>query len=301
MNRSVKFSGALGLFSVGLLIIAVALQGAARSTSAAQGATVRLVPGSQNVRLGDDVEIDVVIDDATNIAAFEFRLKYDPDVLKLEGVTATDFLKSTGRGVFCQRATVDPVAVEPGNVWFGCATQNKNGGPPVSGSGVVARLTFSTSGPGLTYLTFSRMPLLADDMSEDCCAPVSLTESAVRVIAPDQPTPADLPATPTRNPAALTPTPIAAAPTPSTWLTPEPGATPMSRTVESARASGTTGSSGNSASQGTAGGSPRAGEGPGKADPAWWPPLVAGLLAIAGASLLPFALYLRGAGVKRRI
>jgi len=299
MNRRVRFLTSLGLISVGLLIATLSLAGTSRGTSAAQGATVRLVPASQNVQLGESLEVDVAVEDATNIAAFEFRVKYDPAVLKLDGITKTDFLTSTGRSVTCP-PLIDEAAKMTKDAWFGCATTNKSAGAPVSGSGVLAHVSFTAVGPGLTYLTFVKLEL-ADDWGGDCCNPVGWSESAVRVIAPDQPTPEDSPATPTRNPAALTPTPIAGAPTPSTWLTPEPGKTPMSRTVGSSRASGATGNSGDSASQGTAGGSPRAGEGPGKADTAWWPPLAAGLLAIAGASLLPFALYLRGAGAKRRI
>jgi hypothetical protein len=300
MNRSVKFLAALGLLSVGLLIATVSLAGASRDTSAAQGATIGLLPASQNVQLGRSFTVDVVVENATNIAAFEFRIKYDPKVLKLEGVSETDFLASTGRSVVCPPPAA---AEETTDAWLGCATTNINSGPPVNGSGILAHIKFSAKGPGLTYLTFVKYEL-SGDMSDDCCAPVSLNEASVRVIGSDEPTPENLPPTPTRNPAALTPTPISNAPTPSTWLTPEAGATPMTRMLDgagdSARASGTTGSSSRSNPQGTSSGSPRAGEGPGESDPAWWPPLLAGLLAAAGASLLPLGLYLKGASLKRR-
>jgi hypothetical protein len=300
MNRSTKFLGLIGLLATGLLLAVVAR--APHGTSAAQGATIRLLPGSQNVPIGDSLTIDVAVENATNLAAFEFRLKYNPDVLELIGVTQADFLGSTGRNVTCYRpADADPSQALPGNVGLGCVTGNTPGSePPVNGSGLLAHIKFSAKGPGLAYLTFVKAEL-SDVMSEDCCSPVSLSEAAVRVIAPDDPTPESLPPTPTPNPAALTPTPISNAPTPSTWLTPEPGQTPMTRSVENARASGTTGNSGRSDPSGSAGGSPRAGEGPSESDPAWWPPLLAGLLAAVGASLLPLALYLRGASLKRRI
>jgi Cohesin domain len=297
MNRSAKFLGLIGLLATGLLLAVVAH--APRGTSAAEGTTVGLLPGSQNVQLGDTVSIDVAVEDATGLAAFEFRVTYDPSVLKLNGITRTDFLASTGRPVTCPPID-EEAAKKITDAWFGCATLNTTAGPPVSGSGVLAHISFSAVGPGLTYLTFVKLQL-ADDLSEDCCGELSVSEAAVRVIAPDEPTPETLPPTPTRNPTALTPTPFSNAPTPSTWLTPEPGVTPMSRLVENARASGTTsGTSGNSGSQGTAGGSPRAGEGPSDKDPAWWPPLLAGLLAAAGASLLPLGLHMRGASAKRR-
>jgi len=303
MNRNVKYLGLIGLLATGLLLAVVAR--VPHGTSAAQGATIRLLPGSQNVQIGDSLTIDVAVDNVIDLAAFEFRLKYNPDVLKLEGVTEADFLGSTGRSTSCYRpAAGDPSQALPGNVGLGCGTRITPGSePPVNGSGLLAHIKFSAKGPGLTYLTFVKAEL-SDGMSESCCDPISLSEAAVRVIAPDDPTPESLPPTPTRNPAALTPTPISNGPTPSTWLTPEPGQTPMTQSVENAHRSGTTGNSSNSSRSdpsGSAGGSPRAGEGPIEGDPAWWPPLLAGLLAAVGASLLPLALYLRGASLKRRI
>jgi hypothetical protein len=302
MKRSVRFFGAVSLISSVLLVAMVSLAGSSSGTSAAQGATVSLLPSSQNVQVGQSFAVDVSVENVTNMAAFEFRVKYDPDILTLEGITETGFISSTGRDAHCLVPSADPEASEPGNAWYGCGTTaNPDSGAPVSGSAVIAHISFSARGPGLTYLTFIRLPELSDENGDDCCSPVSWNEASVRVIGSDESTPQDLPPTPTRNPSALTPTPVIGAPTPSTYLTPEPGSTPMTRTVDAARASGTSGSSGNSGSQGTSGGSPRAGEGPGKNDPAWWPPLLAGLLAAAGASLLPVGLYLRGASLKRRI
>jgi len=291
MKRNVRFLGALGLISMALLIALASPAGTPRGTSAAQGATVSLLPSSQNIELGDSFAVDVTIENATKIAAFEFRVKYDPDILKLEGVSQTDFLASTGRSIVCP-PVADEQADRTTDAWFGCATINTSSGAPVSGSGVIAHMSFTAKGAGLTYLTFVKLEL-ADDLSDDCCSPVSWNESSVRVIGSDESTPDNLPPTPTRNPAALTPTPIIGAPTPSTWLTPEPGQTPMTRTIDVARTSGTTANSGSSGSQGSAGGSPRAGEGPGKSDPAWWPPLLAGLLAAAGTALLPLAIHMR--------
>jgi hypothetical protein len=297
-NKNLRFLGALGLIGAGMLTALVSLAGTPGGTSAAQGATVSLLPSSQNVDLGESLAVDVAIENATDIAAFEFRVKYDPDILELQDVSETDFLASTGRTITCPPITNEQ-ARKTTDAWFGCATINTTNGPPVSGSGVLAHITFTAKGAGITYLTFVKLEL-ADDFSDDCCSPISWNESSVRVVGSEEPTPENLPPTPTRDPAALTPTPIVGAPTPSTYLTPEPGQTSMTRTVDAVRASTGSGSD-SSDSQGSAGGSPRAGEGPGKAGPAWWPPLLAGLLAAAGASLLPLAFYLRGASSRHRI
>jgi hypothetical protein len=306
MNRSVRFLGPIGILGVGLLIAAVSAARSPNDTIAAQGATVSLVPSSQNVQLGETFTVDVAIENATNLAAYEFRITYDPNILTIEGVTQTDFLRSTDRGVSCPPIE-DEAARKTTDAWFGCATVNKSSGPPVGGSGVLAHISFSAKGPGLTYLTFVKLQL-ADDMSDDCCAPVSWRESAVRVIAPDEPTRKDPPPTPTLDPTAMTPIPNPAAPTPGiSYLAPEPGETPMTRPIDgSYMTGGNTGSSSSSGDEaqgtagGSAGGSPRAGEGPPEKDAAWWPMLIGSLLAAAGVSLLPLAAYLRGASLKRR-
>ena len=299
MNRSVSFLGPIGILGVGLLIAAVSAARSPNDTIAAQGATVSLVPSSQNVQLGETFTVDVAIDNATNLAAYEFRITYDPNILTIEGITQTDFLRSTGRGVTCPPIG-DEAARKTTDAWFGCATVNKSSGPPVDGSGVLAHISFSAKGPGLTYLTFVKLEL-ADDMSKDCCEPKSWRESAVRVIAPDEPTPDHLPPTPTLDPTAMTPAPNPVAPTPGTsYLAPEPGETPMTRPIDGSYMTGASTNSSGGEAQETAGGSPRAGEGPPEKDAAWWPMLIAGLFAAAGVSLLPLAAYLRGASLKRR-
>jgi len=309
MDRSVRFLGLVGLVGVGLLIAAASLASAPDNTSAAEGTTVSLLPSSQNVDLGDTFTVDVAVDNATNLAAYEFRIKYDPNILRIEDITETDFLRSTGRGVTCPPIG-DEAARTTTDAWFGCYTDNKNSLPPVGGSGVLAHIRFSAIGPGLTYLTFVKVEL-ADDLANDCCAPFSWEESAVRVIAPDEPKPDRLPATPTHDRAALTPTPNPAAPTSSTgpsWLTPEPGEAPLARPLDGSYAAGVdtsgSGASGGSGAgggaQGTAGGSPRAGTGPPEEQAILWPTLAAGLLAAGGATSLSFAFYLRRAVSRRR-
>jgi Cohesin domain len=296
MKRHSKALGLIGILGAALLFAAGLWT--ATDTSAAPGATVRLLPSSQNVEVGDTLTLDVTIDNTTNLAAFEFRINYDPNILKVTSVNETDFLSSTGRGAGCP-PIADEAASKTTDVWFGCATTNKSSGPPVNGSGTLAQVTFSAIGPGLTNLTFVKLEL-ADDMSNDCCAPVSISEAAVRVIGTDEPTPESLPPTPTRNPTAMTPTP-----NPAGWV-PLPGPL-LPSAEERARggtsgsdgtANGTTGASGDS--QGTTGGSPRAGEGPPQNPDALWPAVTAAILAAGGMALLSLAFYTRRAYSRRR-
>jgi hypothetical protein len=303
MNKSVRLLGLVGLGSAGLLLAVMAVW-TASNTAEAQTADMKVVPASQTVDLsGGTFTLEIVaeqVDDPNGLAAFEFKLTYDPDIIRFVGVEAGPFLASTGRDARCVSARHRLAGSE--DIQFGCVTNAQ--GPPwgPNGSGLLATVTFAPRAAGTTSLNMApgmTKVIPAYELPDENIAVVAQGGSVTVVGSGPEPTPK--PDEPTPVPVIEAPSNAPPAPTPSTWLTPEPGATPMTLTVGSGRASGTTGNSSDSASQGTAGGSPRAGEGPGKADPAWWPPLVAGLLAIAGASLLPFALYLRGAGVKRRI
>jgi hypothetical protein len=304
MNRSVKFFGLVGLGSAGLLLAVMAVW-TPSNTAEAQTAEMKAVPASQTVDLtSGNFTLEIVaeqVDDPNGLAAFEFKLMYDPDIIRFVGVEAGPFLASTGRNTHCVSSRHRLAGSE--DIQFGCVSDAQ--GPPwgPTGSGLLATVTFAPRAAGTTSLNMAtgmtRVIPAQGELADENIAVVAQNASVTVTGSGPEPTPQ--PDEPTPVPVMEAPSNVPAAPTPSTYLTPQPGSTPMSRSVESARASGTTGSSGSSGSQGTAGGSPRAGEGPGKADPAWWPPLAAGLLAIAGASLLPFALYLRGAGVKRRV
>jgi len=309
MKRSVRFLGPIGLLGVGLLIAAASAARAPDDTSAAQGATVSLLPSSQNVQRGDTFTIDVAAENVTNLAAFEFTISFDPNILSVGSIQESSFLGSTGREVWCQGPLTEPPYVSPGNVKFGCATPND---PDIEalpgGSAVLATVTFVAIGEGDSPLTFGMLQL-ANDQTADCCAPVTVREAAVRVVGPEDPTPESLPPTPTRNPRAMTPTPIPGAPTPRSSPV-LPGREYQVPGGAASGADGTSGSSGGASSSGGAasgdgttgstGTSPRAGTGPPAEETPWWPILASGLLAVGGATLLSLAAYARRAGMRRR-
>jgi hypothetical protein len=298
MKRSVRFLGPLGILGVGLLIAAVSAARSPNDTIAAQGATVSLVPSSQVVDLGDTFTVDFSAENVTNLAAFEFKVSFDPNVLNVESVSQTDFLGSTDRNISCERVT-DPIAVPPGNVWFGCVSSASGDAVLPSGSGVLATVTFRAIGDGVSPLIFRKVEL-TDDFAINCCAPITIREAAVQVPAPDEPTPRDLPPTPTLDPTAMTPTPNPVAPPPSSGPL-----LPSSDDQSAAGGAGSRYAPGGAATggegQGGTSGSPRAGEGPPEKDAAWWPMLIAGLFAAGGAALLSLAFYVRRAEPGRRI
>jgi len=313
MKRSIRFLGPIGLLGVGLLIAAASAAGAPDDTSAAQGATVSILPNSQNVQSGDTFTVEIAVANATNLAAFEFTLSFDPEILSVGSIQESGFLGSTGRKVSCEGPITEPPYVSPGNVRFGCNTTRADT-PPPSGSGVLATVTFAAIGEGVSPLTFGPVNM-TDNWGVDRDLSRTVNEAAVRVVGPDDPTPESLPPTPTRNPRAMTPTPIPGAPTPRSGPV-LPGSPVLPGTEyqdpggAAAGAGGTSGSSGGASSSGGAasgdgttgstGAAPRAGTGPPAEETPWWPILASGLLAVGGAALLSLAAYARRAGMRRR-
>ena len=306
MKRSVSFLGPIGILGVGLLIAAAAVWPDG-GTVGAQTAVMKVVPASQTVDIdGGKFSVDIVVEDVSNLGSFEFTLTFDPSVLRLVGVEKGPLLDSTGRRVFCPRPIYNspaPSVPSEDAVRFGCASSDppEEEIPGASGTGVVATVTFAPREAGTSQLWMGLAQdkySLADPLGEDIAfVPQG---GSVEVVGngppatpePDEPTPI-----PVESPSPPIP---AMTPTGTSYLMPEPGETPMTRPIDgSYMTGGSTNSSGDEA-QGTAGGSPRAGEGPPEKDAAWWPMLIAGLFAAAGALLLPLAAHLRGASLKRR-
>lgn len=306
MNRSVSFLGPIGILGVGLLIAAAAVWPDG-GTVGAQTAVMKVVPASQTVDIGDgNFTVEVVaeqVDDPNGLAAFEFKLSYDPEVIRFVEVAAGPFIASTGLNTPCFRSR-HQYSSGAEDIQFGCGTMGH--GPPwgPTGSGLLAIVTFAPRAAGTTSLNMTSgmtKVIPAHGSLPDESIPAVAHGGSVTVVG-SGPEPTPEPDEPTRVPIVVVPSepPPAVAPTGTSYLAPEPGETPMTRPIDGSYTAGaSTGSSGDEA-QGTAGGSPRAGEGPPEKDAAWWPMLIGSLLAAAGISLLPLAVHLRGASLKRR-
>ena len=309
MNRSVRFLGPIGILGVGLLIAAAAVSSNG-GTVGAQTAVMKVVPASQTVDISDgNFTVDIVIEDVSNLGSFEFKVKIDPAIIRLVGVEEGPFLGSTERQTHCQ----SPIYLQPvtgaaaDTLDFGCATTGRDIAAP-SGSGTLATVTFAPrrNGTSLIALIASNEVDKGTGLTDTLSNAITVASSGGEVTvvgsgpepAPDRDEPTPIPTSPPPPPKS------SVTPTGPSWLTPEPGETPMTRPIDgSYMTGGSTGSSGDEAqgtAGGSAGGSPRAGEGPPEKDAAWWPMLVGGLLAAAGAALLPLAAYLGGASLKRR-
>jgi hypothetical protein len=293
-----------------LFIAAASAARAPDDTLAAQGATVSILPNSQNVQSGDTFTIDVAAENVTNLAAFEFTISFDPNILSVGSIQESGFLGSTGRDVWCEGPFTEPPYVSPGNVKFGCGTPKGASTTALpSGSAVLATVTFVAIGEGVSPLTFGPVSM-TNNLGEDRDLSRTVNEAAVRVVGPDDPTPESLPPTPTRNPRAMTPTPIPGAPARRSGPV-LPGSPVLPGTEYQDPGGAASGSSGGASSSGGAaagdgttgstGASPLAGSGPPAEETPWWPILASGLLAVGGAGLLSLAAYVRRVGMRRRL
>jgi len=156
----------LGLSLLGVAVVSAYVAGAALAQT--NEARVSVEPPAEQVKKGGpDFQVNIVADNVSNLAAFQFSLSYDSSIIKYVGVEGGSFLGSTGREPQCLDAKVDPGNPETLN--FNCVTL----GPPVSvpgakagasGSGVLAMVTFSPVGGGKTALDLKEGRLIAAEL-----------------------------------------------------------------------------------------------------------------------------------------
>jgi hypothetical protein len=124
----------------------------------AQNARVRLeVPSGPIGADAAPFTVQVLVEDVTNLGAFQFDLLYEPSVVGLTNVDMGPFLGSSGRRVQC----LDP-KMAPGSVHFVCVSLGATPAGP-DGSGVIATLTFDPAADGSSFLRFGDTVLAGPD------------------------------------------------------------------------------------------------------------------------------------------
>lgn len=176
------------------------------------GTTVCVQPPSLTVPPGTNFSVDVVVDEVSNLGAYEFTLVFDPNTIALRGASNGAFLGSTGRTVSCE----DPIP-GVGSVRLVCRTLGPLPAGP-SGSGVLATVRFLALAEGSSPLD------LQDSILSDIAgSSIPVTEQDGTATVSSGPTPTPPP----------TATPID---TPTPGPSPTPGGTlvrvdPSSQTV----------------------------------------------------------------------
>ena len=127
-------------------------------------ATFSLSPLQQTVPFAaGSAQVEVQLDAASDVGAFEFSLKYDPAVLRDPAIQPGPFLGSTGRPIFCPAPVVDSVL---GTLLYGCASVGLGDG--VTGSGVLATVTFRFAGTGTAAIAFQKAYVITPEADDAC-------------------------------------------------------------------------------------------------------------------------------------
>jgi Cohesin domain len=158
-------------------------------SATAQEPNVRVEPASQEVTVGAQFDVRVMVDEVSNLGAFEFTMQYDPSMVTFVSATQGDFLGSTGRRVFCPLPILDV-----GTVRFGCVSSDGSTG--VTGSGELATLTFSAVSGGVSPLNLVVVSL-GDPLGGDIPA---TAQNGVVVVGSATPAATSTPTTPTPSP-----------------------------------------------------------------------------------------------------
>ncbi|MGA9350612.1 MAG: cohesin domain-containing protein [Anaerolineae bacterium] len=118
-------------------------------------AIMRIDPPQSTVMAGETFTVSVMIDDATDLGAFQFTLLYAPAVVTVEDVTVGEFLGSPGRAVIPLGPRIDNQA---GRTVFGACTLGLQPGP--NGAGVLATVNFIAQGEGQSALDLQNVLVL---------------------------------------------------------------------------------------------------------------------------------------------
>ncbi len=182
----------------------------------AQGAdaVVRFEPAAAEVGVGETVTVDIVVEQVADLFGVEVHLTFDPSVV--EAVDADPGMAGVqvGLGPFLDVGfvAVNEVNQGTGHIDFAYSAMPPSG--PVSGSGVLATITFRGLAPGVSPLTFAQVILANFDANP---IPHSTQNGQVSVPGGETPTPTST----------STPTPTAegtSTPTPTATPTLPPGA-----------------------------------------------------------------------------
>lgn len=137
------------------------------SAGKAQGAQVFLRPASSTIAPGESVTLEVWVQDVVNLYGADIALFFDPSLLAVEDAFPSDPEVQIAPGeLFDPELTFEArniVLNETGVISYTAVLQNP--APPVTGSGVLARITLRGLRAGVSAVSFRRV-LLGDDHAQ---------------------------------------------------------------------------------------------------------------------------------------
>ncbi len=193
-----------------------------RAAAVQTGTVVRVAPASQQIEVGQTTTVEVRIDNVTELAAAEMELQFNAAVLQVQDADPAKEGVQIQPGDFPAPDFVAENTADNATGIIRYALTQLAPREPVSGSGLMASITFQGTADGSSDLTFNLVNLASN---EGQAIPSSSQGGNIIVGgAPPELTPTDtpIPGQPTPTPLPPTATPIPGQPTP----TPAPGATP---------------------------------------------------------------------------
>ena len=122
----------------------------------AASTTVQVTPSITNVNVGTIFNINVTVTDVSNLYAWEFRLYFLNAIINCTAITEGPFLRSAGTTIFLLNITNNYNSTY-GRALAACTLLGA--GKFVSGSGVLATLTFNATANGNTNLDLEETKL----------------------------------------------------------------------------------------------------------------------------------------------
>jgi len=119
-----------------------------------QDLTIGIDPQQKTLMVGETVNLDVVVENVTNLGAFEFTILYNTDVVHASSAQVGAFPASTGRTVIPVGPSINNLSAS-GTVTFGGASMGTDAGP--NGSGVLGAVTFTALAEGSTTLNLQNI------------------------------------------------------------------------------------------------------------------------------------------------
>ncbi|MFQ6101336.1 MAG: LysM peptidoglycan-binding domain-containing protein [Anaerolineae bacterium] len=225
---------------IGLVILVVTLVSTPAGYGLAQDTTVIIDPQSSEVAVGATTEVHVRIENVTDLYGAEVHLTFDPALLEVVDADSDMAGVQIQSGTFLSPdfTAQNRVDQEAGSIDFAVAQSPPH--EPVSGSGVLATITFQGQAAGTSALNFSTTqpspPVILSDQDGGTIT-ADAQGGSVNVTGGETPTPTATPTpedTPTPTPTpedTATPTPTSdntSTPTLTPTLTPTPSVTPTS-------------------------------------------------------------------------
>ncbi len=131
------------------------------SASAMAAPTMSVVATPNPVLIGSPLMLDVLISDIADLYAYQFTLSFNPAVLQFATATEGAFLTTGGSTLF-DGGTANNTT---GTISFVFDTLI-GAVPGVSGSGLLAKLNFTTAAVGVSTLTFSDVVFLDSSLND---------------------------------------------------------------------------------------------------------------------------------------